>query len=326
MNSMVTPSIDTAITDGNIRVAICISTFRRQRLLRELLHGIGQLSFRKVAAPQIEVVVVDTPDESGSAWEICKTVALPWPIKYVVEPRRGLTYARNRAVAEAASPDFIAFIDDDEVPARQWLDELLWTQAEFGAYIVSGPVFPIYAPQVPDWIKAGDFFASKPKPTGAPCRTCATHNGLVSSQVFKRVPGFDDAFALSGAEDTDFFLRATQAGCKIVWSQEAAVYEYTSASRGTIEWILAREYQTGNGWVFSEAVVDSRRRTWMVRFSKACGHVVIGSTHAFLRLLMLDRAAVVRALQRASLGAGMLAALIGHKFLAYQNVAIDQGD
>ena len=326
MNSVVTPSTAITITDhGNIRVAICISTFRRQKLLRELLHGIGQLRFRKVVAPQIEVVVVDTPDESGSAQEICATVALPWPIKYVVEPRRGLTYARNRAVAEAASVDFVAFIDDDEIPAPQWLDELLWTQAEFGAYIVSGPVSPMYAPQVPDWIKAGEFFASKPKPTGAPCRTGATHNALVSARVFERIPGFDDAFALSGAEDTDFFLRASNAGCKIVWSQEAVVYEHTSANRGTIRWILSREYQTGNGWVFAEAVVDNRRRTWIVRFSKACGHVVIGSAKALWRLLMLDRTGVLRSLQRVSLGTGMLAALVGHKFLAYQNVAIDQG-
>src|SRR5215469_2234570 len=116
---------------SDIRVAVCISTFRRQKLLRELLDGTGRLQFRKVLAPQLQIVVVDTPDESGSAREVCEGVSLAWPVKYVVEPRRGLTYARNRAVAEAGPVDFIAFIDDDEVPSTFWLDELLWAKEEF---------------------------------------------------------------------------------------------------------------------------------------------------------------------------------------------------
>jgi glycosyltransferase involved in cell wall biosynthesis len=306
------------------RVAICISTFRRQKLLRELLLGIAKLSFRKVSAPQIEVVVVDTPDTSGSAQEACETASLPWPIRYVLEPRRGLTYARNRALAEAGSADFIAFIDDDEVPSPQWLDELLWAQGEFAADVVAGPVTPRYAPEVAEWIKAGEFFASPAQTTGTPCKGCATHNALVGTNVLGKVPGFDDSFALSGAEDTDFFLRVAQAGYEIVWSQEAVVFEYTSATRGTAAWILRREYQTGNGWVFCEAIADSRLRTWVLRFAKACGHVVIGSAGAICFLFCLDRAAVVRSLRRVTLGAGMLAALAGHKFLAYQNPGIEQ--
>jgi len=301
------------------RVAVCISTFKRQKLLRELLHGIGRLSFHKVPAPEIEIVVVDTPDESGSARDICESVSLPWPIKYVIEPRRGLTYARNRAVAEAGLAAFIAFIDDDEVPSPQWLDELLWAQAEFGADVVAGPVSPTYAPEVADWIKAGGFFASPPRATGTRCKTAATHNGLAATHVFKSVPGFDHTFALSGAEDTDFFLRAAQAGCKIVWSQEAVVFECTSAKRGTISWILRREYQTGNGWVFCEAVIDRRVRSRIARFVKACGHVAVGSAFAIWSSLRLDRAAVVRSLCRVSMGAGMLTALAGRRFLAYQN-------
>jgi succinoglycan biosynthesis protein ExoM len=306
------------------RVAICISTFRRQELLRELLHGIGKLSFSKVPAPQLKIIVVDTPDESGSAEGACEAVSLPWPITYVVERRRGLTYARNRAIAEAGAVDFIAFIDDDEVPSPQWLDEHLWAQAEFAADVVCGPVFPRYAPEVADWIKAGGFFASPPQTTGTRCETGATHNGLVGTQVFKRVSGFDHAFALSGAEDTDFFLRASRAGCKIVWSQEAVVFEYTSARRGTFGWILQREYQTGNGWVFCESAIDRCVRNRIVRFVKAWGHVGAGSARAIWSSLSLDRVALVRSLSRICMGVGMLTALAGHRFLAYQDPGVEQ--
>jgi succinoglycan biosynthesis protein ExoM len=311
---------------ADIRVAICVCTFRRQRLLLETLHGIARLTFRKVPVPQIRVIVVDTPDESGSAREICDAVSMPWPIKYVVEPRRGLTYARNRAIAEAGPVHFVALIDDDEVPSVQWLDEHLWTQAEFGADVVSGPALPSYTPEVADWIKNGGFFDRPVLPTGSPRRACPTNNVMVAAHIFDRVPKFDHAFALSGAEDTDFFLRVSNAGYKIVWSQEAVVFESVSAKRGTVAWILRREYQTGNGWIFAEATVDNSIRSRIFRLFKASGHVLIGSTLAACRAILLDRGAVILYLRRVSLGVGMLAALVGHRFLAYQYVPLDQGD
>jgi succinoglycan biosynthesis protein ExoM len=308
---------------GEIRVGICIATFKRQELLRLLLGGIGQLTFSKVRTPQIEVVVVDN-DELASAAGVCDTVSIPWPIKYVVEPKRGITYARNRAIAEAGAVDFIAFIDDDEVPSVHWLDELLWTQAEFTADVVSGPVFPRYAPDVADWVRRGSFFEARMSPTGTTRRACAANNVLVGAHVLKRVPAFDDAFALSGAEDTHYFLRVWQAGHKIVWSQEAVVFEAISAERATARWILRREYQTGNGWIFCEAEVDNRLRSRMFRFSKPWGHVALGSVSAIWRSLLLDRAGVVQSLQRVCLGGGMLAALVGFRFLAYRNAGAKQ--
>jgi glycosyltransferase involved in cell wall biosynthesis len=309
----------------DIRVAVCVCTFRRQKLLRELLSGIAKLTFRKVSVPQIEIIVVDTPDDSGSAQEICKTVSLPWPIKYVVEPTRGLTYARNRAIAESGAVDFVAFIDDDEVPSPQWLDEHLWAQAEFAADVVSGPAMPKYASGVAEWVKGGGFFDRQVRATGTLRRACPTNNVLIGTHVFKRVPKFDDTFALSGAEDIDFFLRVSQAGYKIVWSQEAVAFESVSIKRGTVGWILRREYQTGNGCIFAEAALDNRLRSWMLRFCKAGGHIVIGSASAIWRSVLWDRAGVVRYLRQASLGIGMLAALFGRRFLAYQCVPVDQG-
>ncbi len=300
------------------RVAICIATFKRLGLLRDLLVGIGRLEFRKTPAPQLQIVVVDN-DELASAQEVCRTDMLPWPIHYVVESRRGISHARNRTVAVAGAVDFVAFIDDDEVPSPSWLDELLWAQTEFHADVVSGPVSPRYDPDVPRWIAAGGFFDRRVLPSGTLRRACAANNALIGIHVFARVGRFDDAFALSGAEDTQFFLRVSHAGLTIVWSQEAVVFELIPAERGTVAWILRREYQTGNGWIFSEASLDNRPRSRAFRFCKASGHVVIGLLNFLWRSLLLDRAAVVRSLQRASLGTGMLTALAGHRFLAYHS-------
>jgi len=300
------------------RVAVCVATFRRQEKLRQLLRGIAKLRFQRVPEPYIQILVVDN-DECASAKEVCESVSVPWTLRYVVEQKRGITYARNRGIVEAGGLDFIAFIDDDEVPCTQWLDELLWAQAEFKADVVSGPVLPRFAPGVADWAKKGGFFDARVLKSGTLRETCATNNVLVSARVFRRIQGFDDAFALSGAEDTDFFLRAHRAGFNIVWSQEAEVFELVTPARANMMWLLRREYQTGNGWVFCEAGVDSGTPKRLIRFVKAWGHVIVGSLKALSHLAACRKPAVVRSLQRVSLGAGMLTALMGHRFLAYRN-------
>lgn len=313
----------TVSKDRKVRVAICICTFKRPKLLRDLLTAISELTFHKCPNPEVIVVVVDN-DERASAEQVCKSVVLPWIVRYSVELRRGITYARNRAIAESGSVDFIAFIDDDEVPSPQWLDELLWTHKKFGADVVSGPVVPRYAEEIAPWVKHGRFFEGRVDQTGTTRDTCATNNVLIGTHVFRLVPGFDHAFALSGAEDTHFSLRIRQAGFNIIWSQEAVVSELLSPERGRAAWILRRDYQTGNGWVFCETGVNAAPLVRTVRFCKASGHLVMGCVSAVWGALRLDRVAMVHSLRRASLGAGMLSALAGYRFLAYQGAETAQ--
>ena len=306
-----------------VSVAICICTFKRPVLLGDLLTAVGQLTFSKSPTPEIKVVVVDN-DTLASAKDVCEAARSPLPITYAVEPQRGITYARNRAIAEAGSVDFIAFIDDDEVPSTPWLDELLWTQQQFRADVVSGRVVPRYAAEIASWVKHGEFFERKIGATGTLRSTCATNNVLIKTAVLTSVSGFDHAFALSGAEDTHFFLRIRQAGFKIVWSEEAAVSELLPAERGTPAWILRRDYQTGNGWVFCETDLNPSPQVRAFRLFKSLGHVGIGIFAALWACLRLNRAALMHSLRRASLGAGMLSALAGHRFLAYQSAGTAQ--
>jgi hypothetical protein len=289
-------------------------------MLRDLLAAIGDLTFRKNPIPEITIVIVDN-DERGSAEQVCRSVVLPCTIRYAVESMRGITYARNRAIAESGSVDFIAFIDDDEVPSPRWLDELLWTQAKFGADVVSGPVAPRYASDIAPWVKQGGFFEGKIDQTGTVRETCATNNVLIRTHVLRSVPSFDHTFALSGAEDTNFFLRVKQAGFIIVWSQEAVVSELVPPDRANVAWILRRDYQTGNGWVFCEIGLNSAPLIRVLRFCKASMHIAMGCLTAVWGALRLNQVAILCSMRRASLGAGMLSALAGHRFLAYRGSA-----
>lgn len=314
----------TKVGESPVRVAICIGTFQRCEFLRDTIAGLARLTFRKMAVPEIEIVIVDN-DPSESARAICEIATSPYRIRYVFEPRRGIVHVRNRALAEAGAVSFIAFLDDDEVPSETWLDELLAAQARFGADAVTGPVLPQYAPGTADWVKGGGFFARPNYETGTSLKFCSTNNVVIRTEVLARVPRFDDRFQLTGGEDTQFFLRLRRAGGKIVWSQDAIVHETVPKERATLGWILRRGYQSGNSWVLSELSLDARLRVRALRFLKGSAHLLIGLASAPV-CMCFGKAAFTKASRKACMGAGMLTGLAGRKFLAYQSPAANRID
>jgi GT2 family glycosyltransferase len=302
------------------RIGVCITTYKRRDLLRRLLAGMSTLKFQKVPMPEITVLVVDN-DASGSAEEVCRAARLPWPLKYVVESNRGIAQARNRAIREAGDVDFIAFIDD-ELPTPAWLDELLWTQDRFGADVVCGPVPPKFAVGVPDWVKNGGFFDRGVGDPGSTPDECRSGNALIRSSVFAGLHAFDERFGLTGGEDTQFFLRVRRAGYKIVSSPDACVYESVTISRANLKALLRRAYQSGNAWVLCESSLDRRISTRIVRAGKACAWILIGSASACVSPLF-GMPAIARSLRNIWLGAGMLTALVGQRYKAYQSAGTD---
>jgi succinoglycan biosynthesis protein ExoM len=301
-------------------IAICIPTYKRPDLLHRLLDGLSVLRFDKCEAPEIVVVVVDN-DASRSAEEICHNAQLPWTLKYVAESRRGIAQTRNRAIREAGSLDFIAFIDDDETTSPIWLDELLNTQRSFDADVVFGPVLPDFGKGVPGWIRNGHLFDRPVGQSGHPPKECRSGNVLVRKEVFLEIGEFDERFALTGGEDTQFFLRVRRAHHKIVSSPQAVTYEDISISRANLTWILRRAYQSGNSWVLCECSLDCGLSTRLVRLLKACGWIAAGSL-SLCTAPLFGMAAIARSLRNICLGAGMLMALAGQSYEAYQSAGV----
>jgi GT2 family glycosyltransferase len=103
-----------------VTVAVC--TRDRTTDLAGCLEAIAQLRY-----PALDVVVVDNAP-AGDATERLVRERFP-SARYVLEPRPGLDWARNRAIAEARG-DIIAFADDDTVVDRGWAGALAAVFAE----------------------------------------------------------------------------------------------------------------------------------------------------------------------------------------------------
>lgn len=101
---------------------VVIPTFRRPAGLTRVLEALaGQ------AAPGIswDVLVVDNDDPPGASAtfeEHADQVGVP--VRLVRERERGASHTRNRGMAEATG-SIIVFLDDDVVPAPDWLATLL---------------------------------------------------------------------------------------------------------------------------------------------------------------------------------------------------------
>ncbi len=311
---------------GKVRVAVCVITYKRLEGLTRLISGLNELVFDKSTPPDLEVVVVDN-DPTGSACALFEgsRLKLRWPVRCCVEPRRGIPHARNRAVTCAGTgADFIAFVDDDEVPQPSWLDELLYVQQTYDADVVQGPVLPHFPEDVPTWMLRGRFFERYSVRagycTGQRLELADTNNVLVHSKVFGGMDKlFDERFALTGGSDTHFFMRVFRAGYRIVWANDALAYEWIPKSRANVRWILQRAYRLGNTRSLCELDLEPSQAERVVPVVKGFARIAQGLLLVPVSLV-LGRHAFVGALQKICYGAGRLAGVLGVQYEEYRRV------
>lgn len=243
--------------EAAVRIAVCACTFRRPDGLAALLGGLRGQRFLRMNPPEVLVLIVDN-EGSDRSRATCQAAAdLGLNVRYLVEARRGISFARNRALdAVPAGTDFIAMIDDDERPEPDWLEDLLLAHAATGADVVQGRVRPAFAPGAPTWIRDGGFFGYPcPRP---PFRVevwrdlqqidaAATNNVLVRASAISALGlRFDPRLGLTGGSDALFFRSLRAAGCRIVYAERAVVTEDVPSTRANLSYLWHRSYRDGS--------------------------------------------------------------------------------
>ncbi len=304
-------------------VAICIATCRRPDGLQRLLEGLGKLEFAGPVSLSLRLVVVDN-DPERSAEAICQQFGrrLPWPLTYHVEPRPGIAPARNAALATVGRDvDFVAMLDDDEVPCRGWLAELLAVQSAYAADVVGGPVIPHFPRPVPAWVIAGGFFAKPRYPTGRRLRHAFTNNVLVRADlIWETGMRFEPQYALMGCEDRDFFQRIGMAGYRIVWADRAVVREWIPPERANSRWIIQRMFRVGNSTTVIEQDLKPGLATRIGAAARALVWLGIGLLQTVWGLVA-GRRHLVNGLRHIAYSAGRAYGLVGRRYEEYRHAA-----
>jgi succinoglycan biosynthesis protein ExoM len=306
-----------------MHVAICCITFRRPEGLQRLLDGINGLSFRKSRDPKITVIVVDNDRDAPMRPLVEGRSRFRWRLQYDCEPVQGLSTARNRALdLVPADAEWIAFIDDDEVPAPGWLDELLDVARTYRAPIVQGPVRPLFVSPPPRWIVRGRFFEHGPHSDGAALGYAATNNSMIAAAVVRRLRlRFDDRFNRTGGEDQCFFGCAIKAGYRVVTAENALVYEWIPKDRTTLRYLLKRRFRMGNTLTMIDRIHGGPGRL-AIRTIKGIGRIGVGLIQT-VSLAPRGAAGFAAALCTVAWGTGSLAGLFGVAHREYARPACD---
>jgi succinoglycan biosynthesis protein ExoM len=219
-------------------VAVCIATYHRPDMLEKLL-----LTLRDQVGPEdcaLEFRLVDN-DAAGSARAVAEkwAGALPGPLRYEIEPRQGISAARNHAL-DMGPADLFASIDDDETAAPRWLVELVSTLDRTQADAVFGPVLGTYPAGSPAWLVRGRFFDRQVGADGRRLlwKETRTGNTLVRGTWFTE-KGFRYAsdYGRSGGEDTQLFARMGLEGAVFRASARAMVREEVPLERTRLRWL-----------------------------------------------------------------------------------------
>lgn len=271
-----------------MHISVCICTYRRPDLLGRLLRELARQESRGLFT--YSVVVVDN-DRAGSAKAVVTAATeepFPVPIVYCVEPEQNIARARNRAVANAAG-DFIAFIDDDELPIKDWLITLFTTCRGLGVDGVLGPVKPHFDTEPPAWITRGRIHERTDYPTGF---RIDGDKGRTGNVLLKRTlfPAGEMPFKpeFVTGEDQDFFRRKIAAGHTFVWCNEAIAYEVIPPSRWTRSFVLRRALMRGRYSLIEPAfgVVDvSKSLLAILLYAVALPVLCLMGQHHFMRYL-----------------------------------------
>jgi glycosyltransferase involved in cell wall biosynthesis len=225
-------------------ISVCVCTYKRPQSLKRLLDG---LRSQQTSGLFTYSIVVADNDHLRSAEAVVSDFAAASniPLTYCVEPQQNISRARNKAI-ENARGDFIAFIDDDEIPTQDWLLTLF---KAFNAHVVDGvlgPVKPYFDEGAPKWVMKGKFYDRASYPTGLVIDWTKgrTGNVLLKKGIF--APGeqaFNPEFHRAG--DQDFFRRMIEKGHVFIWCDEAVAYEVVSPIRWTRAFMLKRALLRG---------------------------------------------------------------------------------
>jgi len=228
---------------------VCLPAFRRPAHLRLTLASLaGQTTQRRFA---IVIVENDAAGRDSAAEAADFLASARQPGLCVVEPNQGNCHAINAAfeTARAAFPQARRFlmIDDDEVAAPDWLEQMASAADTTGADIVGGPVVPDFAGESTSRLGRHPAFRPAYDRSGPVPVIYGSGNCLITRRAFERLadPSFDLRFNYLGGGDTDFFARCRASGLSFFWNADAVIRETVPTTRTRPGWLVRRGLRIG---------------------------------------------------------------------------------
>lgn len=251
------------------RVSVVVCTRERSESLERCLASLAAAD-----PPADETIVVDNAPTSDDT----RGVVAHFPgVRYVREPRPGLSAARNTGI-RSASGDIIAFTDDDVAVHPHWVLRVRSGFEQPDIVALTGLVLPAALESESQWLFEKGFggfsqgfrrltfdaaYFERMKRFGVPVwRIGAGANMAFRRRAFEEVGGFDERLGAGAAgcsEDSELWYRLLAAGWRCRYDPAAVVFHHHRAESAGLG---AQMQQYMRGHVAALLVQFAGHRHW----------------------------------------------------------------
>jgi glucosyl-dolichyl phosphate glucuronosyltransferase len=255
-------------------LTVCICTHDRPRYVRDCLDGLRR---QTVSPDRFTVLIVDSGSPPAAAAEL-EALAAASGARLIRLDQPGVSLARN-AGAWAARTQFIAYIDDDAIPATDWVSAILTSIAQPGRppALIGGRILPKWEAPLPSWwppTLRGVLSIIEHEGCGE-YRTKAVPKGLepYAANIVVHVlsllaaGGFGGAIGRYGEsllsdEEVQLAWMLQDAGYSVRYDSRITVHHQIQARRLEPEWLLKRLYWQGASTVLTRRLLQEGEAVW----------------------------------------------------------------
>jgi len=301
-------------------ITVCICTHDRPHYLRDCLDGLGR---QTVGAERFDIVVVDSASTGDGPLQLASLVAKTKNARLLRVERPGVSFARN-AGARAAESAYVAYLDDDAVPATDWVENVLAAlrEGDRPPALIGGRIVPRWEAPLPSWWPArlrGALSIIEHEGRGE-YRTSALPLDLepYGANIVVHVPtllamgGFGPhsgriGKALLSDEEVQLAWRMQAAGYSARYDSRIVVYHQIQATRLNPGWLLSRLYWQGVSAVATRRLLGRAHEVWR----ELPRRLAVAALLAPLAVLPRHSTHLINCRWRLAYSAGFIRAVVG---------------
>jgi glycosyltransferase involved in cell wall biosynthesis len=262
-------------TEAEPRLTVCLCTHNRPNYVGDCLAG---LRLQTVGAERFGVLIVDSGSTEAAGAALAGIAAAHPNARLIVLDRPGVSLARN-AGAHAVGAGYIAYIDDDAVPAPDWVERIIAAiqEAPQPPAVLGGRILPLWEAPLPGWWPAslrgvlsiietegrGEYRSHDLPKTLEPYGANITMHVpmMLAAGGFGTTVGRQGDNLLSD-EEVQLAWRLQDAGHPVRYDSRIVVHHRIQSVRLTPAWLLSRLYWQGVSTVISRRLLGHPGAVW----------------------------------------------------------------